>query len=232
MLETWILSTVCLGVIAFSVIIWLRLKELRKSTEELRACHVESLCVQEDEHKAYLKRLHREFEHTQWNEQLSLATSLLPCLDILSESIDWGKAHVDPEEHLLVALQGAQKEMLHAFSQHGIQRIDADIRSDFDPNVHQAMGMVDTHEVPEGQIAQTLRDGWQHTSKVLRPTWVLLARSLSESERVDETDTSQESVHEQLVEEHIDCMDEVSNEQSIEPCLQNDMNVEVKLSGE
>ncbi|MGF1542970.1 MAG: nucleotide exchange factor GrpE [Parvularculaceae bacterium] len=75
---------------------------------------------------------------------------------------------------LLTGVRMTEKELLAAFSRHGVKRIETD-GSKFDPNLHQAVAQAPAAGVPAGHIAQTAQTGFILGERVLRAAMVVVS---------------------------------------------------------
>jgi molecular chaperone GrpE len=103
-----------------------------------------------------------------------LVKRLLPVLD----SFEWGLRQVrdatDPKA-VLAGMESIFKQLREALRQEGLTEIPTE-QQIFDPRVHEGMGHVPTHEVPEDWIYDELRKGYFLGDRLLRAAMVRLAR--------------------------------------------------------
>lgn len=89
----------------------------------------------------------------------------LPALDALGAAAAGG----DP------GLDLTYKEFLRVLALSGVARMET-VGKPFDPNYHEAVGVVETAQVPEGAVAEELRAGWLSGPRVLRAALVKIAK--------------------------------------------------------
>ena len=63
------------------------------------------------------------------------------------------------------------KGMQEAFGKYGVTEIES-IGKVFDPNCHQAVGMIDCQEVPDNLVAVECLKGYYLHDRIIRPTMV------------------------------------------------------------
>jgi molecular chaperone GrpE len=95
-------------------------------------------------------------------------------LDVL-DSIERGIQSVPPENPMAPALRAVLEQMEGVLARHGVQRTGA-AGEQFDPNVHDAVSVVDTTEVPDRTITEVVRPGFTRDGRVIRPAQVVVAR--------------------------------------------------------
>jgi molecular chaperone GrpE len=138
-------------------------REHRRTLEELA-----------DEHSARLERLERESKRERARAHLKLAREMLPALDALRAARD----NVGPDDELGRGLELVDRAMHDAMAAHGVERITPDDSTRFDPEIHEAVDIVETDDVPARHVADCLRDGYRFgDAYVLRPAMVRVARA-------------------------------------------------------
>ncbi|MBI2841629.1 MAG: nucleotide exchange factor GrpE [Acidobacteria bacterium] len=122
----------------------------------------------------YKKRMERERVEFQSYSNSLLVTDLLPFLDNLERALthtnhESNKAFVDGVELIYRQV----REMLNRY---GVRSLET-VGTPFDPNFHQAIGFVETSEVPDGHVAEQLMTGYMMHDRLLRPASVRVARA-------------------------------------------------------
>ena len=98
---------------------------------------------------------------------------LLPTLDSFERALQ-SRAAEKSEFHDGVEL--IYKQLLDTLGKLGLSPIAAE-GEPFDPRFHQAIEMVDTHEVPDQHIFEELQRGYKLKDRLLRPSMVRVARN-------------------------------------------------------
>ena len=119
----------------------------------------------------YKKRMMRENSDRLKYFNMELIKELLPSVDNLERAISHaGDDHSDLE-NMIEGLQMVYKGMQEAFGKFGVSEIES-IGKEFDPNCHQAVGMIDSQEVPENHVAEECLKGYYLHDRIIRPTMV------------------------------------------------------------
>ena len=105
-----------------------------------------------------------------------MALSFLSGLDNLERALDQAKAEEsEPLKEFITGIEMVQQLFYDAFKQHHIERIYP-MSEPFDPNKHEAMGVVETDEVEPDHIAQVFQAGYIYHDRVIRPAVVQVAK--------------------------------------------------------
>ncbi|MEM6900822.1 MAG: nucleotide exchange factor GrpE [Pseudomonadota bacterium] len=103
---------------------------------------------------------------------LSVADNLSRALTALTD--DARTELSDAGKSLLEGVEITEKELITVMQRHGVKPIEATPGTEFDPNVHQAVGKVPSDQ-PEGTIADLLQGGWQIGERTLRAAMVTVS---------------------------------------------------------
>lgn len=135
--------------------------------------------------KNKLLRLHADFDNYRKRMGRARAESadecrtdmfgrLLPIYDNLYRALD----HAQQTPEILAFLSGFEmirQQFAEFFTQMGVEEIQARPGTPFDPNVHEASGMVAAQDPSqEGTIASELEKGYTYKGNLLRPARVLV----------------------------------------------------------
>ncbi len=101
----------------------------------------------------------------------SFARELLPVKDALEATLATG---ADAPDALKAGVELTLKQLAAAFEKAQIVEVDP-IGARFDPNVHQAMTLVDG-DAPASTVAQVFQKGYLLNDRVLRPAMVAVVR--------------------------------------------------------
>src|SRR5579864_9511519 len=146
--------------------------ELEKLKAE-RDALLDRLARLQAEFENYRKRSQREQADFREYAVADAVRSLLPALDSLDLALKNATAeHSD----LLEGIELTRKQLLDALSRLGLKEVPT-IGQTFDPQVHQAIEMVDTTEAPDHQVLQELQRGYTLKGRLLRPAMVRVARN-------------------------------------------------------
>jgi len=126
------------------------------------------------------KRLQREKEEAIKFANASLLERLLPVLD----AFELGLGEARKNEAAAPIVQGFDmvlRQALDFMKEQGAEPIDA-VGQTFDPNLHQAMGQLESDTVAEGLVSQQLRRGWKLRERLLRPSMVFVSKGKGATE--------------------------------------------------
>ncbi len=163
----------------------------RRRIDQLRQQSRERLGELETTHGQRVARLKRKVGEHKERGHLNLVRDLLPALDALDGALQ--EASRDGESGaLLQGLEMVERELDTVLARHGIEKCCPEPGDTFDPNVHEALSIVDDGEFPNGQITDCYRPGYRHGERVLRPAAVSVARAaVSEQTDAEQTDAEQ-----------------------------------------
>lgn len=122
----------------------------------------------------YQKRMAEEKERRLKYLVGELVRDLLPALDAFDACAAVAADDAQVRAHL-AGLQIGVKELARALEKTGLRPI-APADGEFDPSVHEAVGMVEAPDRPENQVAELMRKGYRLHERVLRPAQVKVTR--------------------------------------------------------
>ena len=150
--------------------------ELEAQLERLRAengNYLDRLARLQAEFDNFRKRAARE---QQDYREYALADSLkllLPILDSLDRALKTAKGAPDDVRS---GIELIDRQFHDVLSKLGVEPIPAKGAA-FDPNVHQAVQMMPTTEVPDNHVVEELQRGYKLRDRLLRPAMVLVAQN-------------------------------------------------------
>ena len=145
----------------------------------LRDEHQIELRTMETDNDARLRRLGREHEATRHDVRDALIHDLLPALDSLDNGIS---ATADQEVRKGLGL--VRTELVKALDRQGVEIYQPHHGDAFDPQLHEAVDIVDEEALPPGAVHRALRAGARSRDRVLRPALVAVNRATAPSEEV------------------------------------------------
>ena len=119
----------------------------------------------------YKKRMMRENSDRLKYFNMELIKELLPSVDNVERAISHAGDEKSDLENMIEGLQMVYKSMQEAFGKFGVSEIES-IGKEFDPNCHQAVGMIESQEVPENHVAEECLKGYYLHDRIIRPTMV------------------------------------------------------------
>ena len=125
------------------------------------------------EFENYRKRNQREQAEFREYAVAEAVRSLLPALDSLDLAL---KNATEEHSDLREGIELTRKQLIDALSRLGLKEVPSTGQI-FDPQLHQAIEMVDTNEAPDHQVLQELQRGYTMKGRLLRPAMVRVARN-------------------------------------------------------
>ena len=131
------------------------------------------------------KRLEKDRQESIRFANEKLLQEILPIMDNLDRAmVSLAEGH-DPEK-VNAGLKIAQEELHGVLEQHGVQVIRS-LGAEFDPQLHEAVGVVESADLKEGQIADEIQRGYLLNGRLLRPSRVRIVKQKTE-DRGQKTD--------------------------------------------
>jgi len=123
------------------------------------------------------KRLEREkYTAVEYSNE-KFAKDMIPVMDALQMALTSTATVTDPQEHLNKLNEGIEltiKQFTTSLEKHGVTMVSHD--EPFDPNIHNAVQVVDSEDVESGQIVQTFQTGYKYKGRPLREAMVIVAK--------------------------------------------------------
>jgi molecular chaperone GrpE len=122
------------------------------------------------------KRAEREIDsHRKYSAERVLADLLAVC-----DSLELGlKAVGSPEAAAKAIADGLElthKQLLSFFEKYGVRQVDPQGQP-FNPELHEAVSMVPSAEVPPNHVLNVMQKGYRLHERLLRPAMVVVARA-------------------------------------------------------
>lgn len=123
----------------------------------------------------YRKRAAREKEDAVKFANASFLERLVPILDNFELGLSAAKN--DTAASAIVAgLDMVSRQLSDFLLSSGVEPVNGDPGTTFDPNVHEAVGQEASSEIPEGAIVRQLRKGFKLRERLLRPAMVVVSK--------------------------------------------------------
>jgi len=119
------------------------------------------------------KRFARDLQEAHSRAIMEAVRPFLPVLDSFELAAAHASAGANTE--MRNGLQALQRQLMDAVRKAGLEPVEATGQS-FDPHLHEALEMVDTDAVPEGQVVEQLQRGYKLRDRLVRPAMVRVAR--------------------------------------------------------
>ncbi|MDA8494534.1 nucleotide exchange factor GrpE [Kluyvera georgiana] len=101
---------------------------------------------------------------------------LLPVLDSLDRALEVANKDSDAMAAMIEGIELTRKSMLDVVAKFGVQVV-ADIDVPMDPNVHQAIAMVESDEVAAGNVLMVMQKGYTLNGRIIRAAMVSVAKA-------------------------------------------------------
>lgn len=125
------------------------------------------------------RRAEKEVADAHAYSATKFARDILTVADNMARALDTIPAEAREDETwkaLVTGLEATSRELASVFERHGITRIET-IGQPLDPNAHQAMMEVPTHDAEPGAIVQEIQAGYRIKDRLLRPALVGVAKA-------------------------------------------------------
>lgn len=116
----------------------------------------------------FRKRMQKEADERIKYAGTKILESLLPVLDNLEMAI----SHAEDGNPLKEGVVLTQKGMLEALAKNGLEKINAELGTQFDPAFHEALMLDNTDEYENNSITYILQNGYILNGRVIRPAKV------------------------------------------------------------
>ncbi|HAT7551872.1 TPA: nucleotide exchange factor GrpE [Citrobacter freundii] len=101
---------------------------------------------------------------------------LLPVLDSLDRALEVADKDNDAMAAMVEGIELTRKSMLDVVAKFGVQVV-ADIDVPMDPNVHQAIAMVESDDVAVGNVLMVMQKGYTLNGRTIRAAMVSVAKA-------------------------------------------------------
>ena len=123
------------------------------------------------EFENYKKRIVRENSERFKYFNLDLIKELLPSLDNLERAITHAKSENKDFDSMIEGLEMVNKMTHEVFEKFGVSRVNT-VGEVFDPNIHQAVGVVQTDSFPDNHVVEECLAGYLLHDRIIRPAMV------------------------------------------------------------
>ena len=142
------------------------------------------------------RRADRSIENARKFALERFVEDLLPAVDSFERAVEAASGHAEGEGSQASAMaEGIElslKLLQGAMERQGIAVVDP-IGAPFDPNLHEAMTMVDNAEVEPGSVVEVFQKGYTVNGRLIRPARVIVARQPAEPESAEEAGSEPEA---------------------------------------
>ncbi len=125
------------------------------------------------------QRLMKTLEDRAKQGQFNFLTTLLPVLDNLNLAISASEKD-SSFEHLLSGVKGTARSFEQALMNVGVETVPS-IGAEFNPELHEAIDMVETKADDDGRITAEYSRGYKFGDKLLRPARVQVGKAMAQT---------------------------------------------------
>ncbi len=118
-----------------------------------------------------------------------LLKEIIPVLDNLERAVEHAEQSEDDSQGLLEGVNMTINQFRKALEDFGAKPINA-IGTAFDPNLHQAMGQVESADQTPNTVVTEFQKGYLLHDRLLRPSLVMLAKAPAEETAESEAEDS------------------------------------------
>ena len=166
--------------------------ELFKDAENAReeaAKYRDAALRAEAEMQNVRRRASKDVEHAHKFGAEKLIQNLLPVVDSLEKALESSELvkDLDQDHSAKAVLDGVglcHKMFLDTLSKENVAVVDPH-GEPFDPNLHQAMSMVENPDMEPNSVVAVIQKGYQLNGRLVRPAMVMVSKGVSPS--IDET---------------------------------------------
>jgi molecular chaperone GrpE len=107
-----------------------------------------------------------------------LLKEMIPVLDNLERAVGHAEQGEDDNQGLLEGVNMTISQFRKVLEDFGVKPINA-LGADFDPNLHQAMGQVESEDQAPNTVVSEFQKGYLLNDRLLRPSLVMVAKAPS-----------------------------------------------------
>ncbi len=145
-------------------------KQLKQTQEKLQEINDKYLRLYAD-FDNYQKRVAKEIEDVKEATKRSLINEFLVILDNMEKAILISKEHKDS---IIEGIELTMKSFKDLLKKHGVEEIDPQ-KEQFNPDLHDALMMQPSDDMPKDTVLQTLQKGYMYKNKLIRPAKVIVS---------------------------------------------------------
>lgn len=148
-------------------------QELQKRETEFRELNDKALRSLADADN-YKKRLVREGEETRRYAALKVVEGLIPTLENFEKAVQAARMENSDLPTLRTGVEMVYAQIMDHLKGEGLEKLDV-VGKPFDPELCEALGMVESDTVDEGDVAVELMPGYRFKDRIIRHAKVQIA---------------------------------------------------------
>ncbi|MDQ7073301.1 MAG: nucleotide exchange factor GrpE [Gammaproteobacteria bacterium] len=122
------------------------------------------------------RRQARDLENAHKHALDKFVTELLPIYDSMELGLNAAKGEDASIEAVREGLEMTMKMFLSSIAKFGLEQVNPAEGDDFDPELHQAMGMAPAEGVEPNKILNVAQKGFLFNGRLLRPAMVMVSQ--------------------------------------------------------
>lgn len=155
------------------------LKELEEANKALADAQEETLRARA-EVQNMRRRCDNEIEKASKYAITQFANSLLPVIEPIEKALQFADRENEATKNIVQGVELTYKLLMKALNENHLNEVNPEGEV-FDPNLHHAIQMVETDQVPANHIVAVLQKGYVLNGRVLRPAMVTVSKGVSNS---------------------------------------------------
>ena len=106
----------------------------------------------------------------------SFSKELMPVADNLERALEAASGEDEAIKAIAEGVELTLKSFLDALKKHNVEQVDP-VGEPFDPNLHQAMSMVENNEVEPNSVIAVMQKGYTLNGRLVRPAMVMVSKN-------------------------------------------------------
>jgi molecular chaperone GrpE len=128
----------------------------------------------------YRKRARRDVDDARIAGKGGVLTEMLPVVDNLERALQHSESATE-SAGIVEGVKLVLRQFLQALERCDVTPLEA-LGQAFDPNLHEAVGQLETDDYPPGAVCQELQRGYKIGDRLLRPALIVVAKAPVEPE--------------------------------------------------
>ncbi|MCE5162818.1 nucleotide exchange factor GrpE [Plesiomonas sp. PI-19] len=155
-----------------------RIAELEKELDAAKSNERDSVLRARAEVDNIRRRAEQDVEKAHKFALEKFANELLPVIDSLERAVELADKQNTDLHAMIEGVELTLKSLYSAMNKFGVEPVDQ-VGCPFNPDVHQAMSMVESAEHPANHIVMVLQKGYTLNGRLIRPAMVMVSKGNS-----------------------------------------------------
>ncbi|WP_039045208.1 MULTISPECIES: nucleotide exchange factor GrpE [Plesiomonas] len=155
-----------------------RIAELEKELDTAKSNERDSVLRARAEVDNIRRRAEQDVEKAHKFALEKFANELLPVIDSLERAVELADKQNTDLHAMIEGVELTLKSLYSAMNKFGVEPVDQ-VGCPFNPDVHQAMSMVESAEHPANHIVMVLQKGYTLNGRLIRPAMVMVSKGNS-----------------------------------------------------